>query len=214
MHRAQLTRALLVISVVYVVGFYFLGAAVKPAYSQLSSFVSEYNATGTPWAATLTYAGFAATAVLLSGFLIAAAPIIQVSGASQIGFRLLWSVPFSYLIAAIAPCDAGCPVEGSMSQLLHNALAIPAYFGMGVSMALLSLAPGLKPYRLRRSFMFLTGVAFPVVFIAMVQPDFSLWRGLLQRSLDIAMGVSLVLATWTLIPSNAAEVRHQEAAKR
>ncbi|MEM8546710.1 MAG: DUF998 domain-containing protein [Pseudomonadota bacterium] len=193
------------VSILYVVGFYFLGAAIKPGYSQLSHFVSEYNAAGTPWAGLLTYLGFATTTALLSGFLVAAAPIIQVSGASRVGFWLLWSLPFSFLIGAIAPCDAGCPVEGSMSQLLHNALAIPAYFGMGISIALLSFAAGLKPYRMRRSVMLLTGIAFPVIFAAMIQPDLAPWRGLLQRSLDVAMAVSLIFATRTLIP-----VRYQE----
>src|SRR5688500_17997415 len=117
--RARLTRILLVASILYVVAFYFIGGAVKPGYSQMSNFVSEYNATGTPWASTLTYAGFVATAALFSCFLAAAAPIAQVSGVSRLGFWLLWSVPFSYLLGAIAPCDAGCPLDGSTSQLLH-----------------------------------------------------------------------------------------------
>ena len=197
--RAQLTRLLLVASILYVIVFYFIGSAVKPGYSQLSNFVSEYNATGTPWADTLTYAGFGATAALFSGFLVAAAPITQVSGVSRLGFWLLWSVPFSYLLGAIAPCDAGCPLEGSTSQLLHNVFAVLAYFGMGISVALVSLAPGFKSFRLRRAFMLLTGIAFPVVFVAMVQPDFAPWRGLLQRSLDVAMAASLLLVVSTIL---------------
>jgi hypothetical protein len=205
MNRAQLTRLLLITSVLYVIGFYFIGAAIKPGYSQLSNFVSEYNATGTPWADTLTYAGFVATTVLFACFLIAAAPITQVSGVSRVGFWLLWSIPFSYLVGAIAPCDAGCPVEGSTSQLLHNAFSILAYFGMGVSIAFVALASGFSSYKLRRTFMLLTGFAFPVVFIAMVQPDFAPLRGLLQRSLDAAMAVSLVLVVVTiLVPARRA----------
>ena len=199
MNRAQLTRLLLVTSIVYVIGFYFTGAAIKPGYSQLSNFVSEYNATGTPWAHTLTYAGFVATTALFICFLVAAAPITQVSGVSRVGFWLLWSIPFSYLVGAVAPCDAGCPVEGSTSQLLHNAFSILAYFGMGISIALVALASGFRPYKLRRTFMLLTGFAFPVVFVAMVQPDFAPWRGLLQRSLDAAMAVSLVLVVVTIL---------------
>ncbi len=205
MNRPQLTRLLLVTSILYVVGFYFIGAAIKPGYSQVSNFVSEYNATGTPWADTLTYAGFFATTVLFTFFLIAAAPITQVSGVSRLGYWLLWSVPFSYLLGAIAPCDAGCPLEGSESQLWHNALALLAYFGMGISVALISLAPGFSRFKLRRTFMLLTGLAFPIVFLAMVQPDFSPWRGLLQRSLDIAMAASLVLVVFTILaPSRRA----------
>ena len=198
MDRAQLTRLLLVISILYVIGFYFIGSAIKPGYSQLSNFVSEYNATGTPWANTLTYAGFVATTALVSCFLVAAAPITQVSGVSRFGFWLLWSVPFSYFVGAIAPCDAGCPAEGSTSQLWHNALSVLAYFGMGISVALVSLAPGFRSFKLRRTFMLLTGIAFPVVFVAMVQPDFAPWRGLLQRLLDVAMAASLALVVFTI----------------
>ena len=199
MDRARLTRLLLVIAIVYVIGFYFIGSAVKPGYSQLSNFVSEYNATGTPWAATLTYAGFLATSVLLSAFLVLATPLARVSGISRLGFWLLWSVPASYAFAVIAPCDAGCPVEGSLSQDLHNGLAIVLYLGVGVSIALVSFAPGLNPFKLRRTFMLLTGIAFPVVFALMVQPDLAPWRGLLQRLLDVALAMSLVLFSQTLV---------------
>ncbi len=205
MDRVQLARLLLVASILYVIGFYFVGAALKPGYSQVSNFVSEYNATGTAWASTLTYAGFFATTLLLSSFLFVAAPVAQVSGVSRLGFWLLWSAPASYFLAVIAPCDAGCPVEGSPSQLWHNALAIVAYFGMGASIALVSLAPGFSRFKFRRAFMLLTGIAFPIVFIAMVQPDLAQWGGLLQRSLDAALATSLVFVAWTLMtPSRGA----------
>ena len=201
MNRTQITRYLLIASILYVIGFYFIGSAIKPGYSQLSNFVSEYNATGTPWANVLTYAGFMVTAVLLSGFLFAAAPLAQVSGISRLGFWLLWSVPASYLLAVIAPCDAGCPIEGSMSisQTLHNVLGIVVYFGMGISLLLVAFAPGLNAFKSRRYFMLLTGVAFPLIFIVMLQPDLAPWRGLLQRLLDLALALSLILITWTLV---------------
>ena len=120
---------------------------------------------------------------------------------SRWGFWLLWSVPASYFLAVIAPCDAGCPIEGSTSQLMHNFLAIVTYFGMGASIALVSLASKFRAFKLRRTFILLVGIAFPVVFVAMVQPEFAPWRGLLQRSLDIALAASLILIAWTLIPS-------------
>jgi len=182
-----------------VIGFYFIGSGIKPGYSQFSNFVSEYNATGTPQADTLTYAGFFASAALLSFFLVAAAPLAQVSGVSRLGFWLLWSVPASYLVGAIFPCDVGCPAEGSTSQLLHNGLSILAYFGMGLSVALVSLSPGFNSFTLRRIFMLLTGIAFPLVFVAMLQPDLAPWRGLLQRLLDVALAISLILISWTIL---------------
>ena len=60
MDRVRLTRLLLAAAIVYAIGFYFIGAALKPGYPQRSNFISEYNATGTPWAGALTYAGFLA----------------------------------------------------------------------------------------------------------------------------------------------------------
>ena len=201
MDRAQLTRLLLIASVLYVIGFYFIGSAIKPGYSQMSNFVSEYNATGTAWAGTLTYAGFLATSVLLSAFLVSATPLVQVSGFSRLGFWLLWSLPASFFLALFAPCDAGCPIEGSTSQVMHNLYAIVTYFSMGVGIALISLAPRFSAFKLRRTFMLLVGIAFPVMFVTMIQPDLAPWRGLLQRSLDVALAVSLVLIAWTLVPS-------------
>lgn len=202
MDRAQLTRLLLVLSILYVMGFYFIGSAMKPGYSQLSNFVSEYNATGTTRANTLTYAGFLATSVLLSAFLISATPLVQVSGASRLGFWLLWSLPASFFLALFAPCDSGCPIEGSTSQLMHNLYAIVTYFGMGAGITLISLARKLSAFKLRRAFMLLVGVAFPVVFVIMIQPDIAPWRGLIQRLLDVALAVSLVLIAWTLVSSD------------
>lgn len=201
MERAQLTRLLLVACILYVVGFYFVGSAIKPGYSQLSNFVSEYNATGTAQADALTYAGFLATSILLSAFLVSAFPIIQVSGVSRLGFWLLWSLPASFFLALFAPCDAGCPMEGSTSQTLHNLYAVVTYSGMGVGVALISLAPGFSAFKLRRGFILLVGIAFPVVFVTMIQPDLAPWRGLLQRLLDVALAVSLILIAWTLVPS-------------
>lgn len=46
-NRAGLEGLLLIASNIYVIGFYFIGSAIKPGYSQISDFVGEYNATGT-----------------------------------------------------------------------------------------------------------------------------------------------------------------------
>lgn len=201
MNRATLARLLLLASILYVIGFYFIGSAIKPGYSQISNFVSEYNATGTPWAQTLTYAGFAVTTVLLVAFLVTALPLFKVSGASRLGAWLLWAVPASYFLAVIAPCDAGCPREGSISQIAHNLLAIVTYFGMGASIFLISLASEFGNFKLRRGFLLVGGMAFPVVFFLMVQPELVSWGGLLQRLLDVVMAISLALVVWTLAPT-------------
>ena len=42
-------RVLAVATVGFGLGFYVLGAALKPGYSSLSQYISELNATGTAW---------------------------------------------------------------------------------------------------------------------------------------------------------------------
>lgn len=201
-NRVKLARLLLLASILYVIGFYFIGSAIKPGYSQIANFISEYNATGTPWAQTLTYAGFAATTAILTAFLVTVWPLLKVSGASRLGAWLLWSLPASYFLSVIAPCDAGCPLEGSTSQIAHNLLAIVTYFGMGAGIFLISMASFFSKFKLRRGFLLVTGMAYPVVYLLMVQPELSSWAGLLQRILDVAMAISLILIVWTLVPSD------------
>ena len=82
---------------------------------------------------------------------------------------------------------------------MHNLFGIVVYLGMGAGVALVSLAPGLSGLKLRRAFMLLTGAAFPVVFAVMVQPEVAPWRGVLQRLLDVAMAISLLLIVQTLV---------------
>ncbi|MEN1727348.1 MAG: DUF998 domain-containing protein [Pseudomonadota bacterium] len=206
MTRERLAWTLLWTAIVYALGFYFIGAAIKPGYSQLSDFISEYNATGTAWACVLTYVGFAVMTVLLSIFLWLASSLVEARGLSRVGTWLLWAFPASYLIAVVAPCDAGCPVEGSNSQMLHNLLGVVTYFAMGVGVFLLGFHGRLKAYPLRRAYLWLTGLAFPIVFVLMVQPELGDWAGLMQRLLDLSMAVVFMLMLSTLIerPNGAA----------
>ena len=94
MNRTQIARLLLLASILYEIGFYVIGSAIKPGYSQISNFVSEYNAAGTAWTGTLTYAGFAATAAILSAFLVVALPLFRAEGASRLGKKNRGHPPF------------------------------------------------------------------------------------------------------------------------
>lgn len=141
MNRTQLTRALCIVTIVYAAAFYTVGGSVKPGYSHVSSFISELNATGTPWASTLGLVGFVPIALLLAAFLVAARPLVRVEGVSRAGFRLLWSQPLAFIGVVLAPCDAGCPVAGSSVQDLHNLIGLVTYFGAGLAIFLLSFAP-------------------------------------------------------------------------
>ena len=204
MNRLKLARVLAVCVVLFGLAFYGVGAAIKPGYSSASHYISELNATGTAWAQELGYFGFIPLGVLFGAFLWAAGPHAQVRGASRLGWLLLWAQPLSLVAVAFVPCDAGCPLEGSASQALHNLQGVVAYFASGLGLTLLSFAPplaGSPAYR--RHFLRFAGAAFAIVFVVMLSPDVTHIRGALQRTADAFLALSLLLIAWHVVRQGA-----------
>jgi hypothetical protein len=161
------------------------GALLKPGYSHLGQYISELNAAGTPYASLIGWFGFVPFAVLSAALLVAVAPAVAVQGVSRLGYWLLLSEPIAYLGSALAPCDIGCPAEGSVSQMIHNALAIVTYLTTTVALVLLAFTPRIS--KLMR-----------VVWVAAAMVWLTLF-GLLQRLAEwIVFGLLLASAWWCL----------------
>lgn len=204
MDRTILARSLLIVAIAFAILFYTVGGLMKPGYSQFSSFISELNATGTLYATTLSFAGFLPLSLLLAAFLVTAAPLVSVQGLSRVGYLLLWSQPLAFIGVVVAPCDAGCPDDGSSAQDLHNLLGVVTYFGAGLAFVLLSFAPGLAGgARIWRPFLRAAGLVWVELFVLMLQPELASWRGLLQRVADVILAAVLVLVAWKLIPGSS-----------
>jgi len=197
MNRVKLARALAVATVLFAAAFYMVGAAIKPGYSPAASFISELNATGTPWARELGLFGFVPLGALFAAFLLAAHRVARVHGASRAGFLLLWSQPVAFFGAAIAPCDPGCPIGGSELQQVHDLLGLSTYFLAAIGFFLLSYAPGLSA----RGVWYLRGVAVAwlALFCLMLVPDLALIRGLLQRLADGLLGSVVLVVAWRML---------------
>ncbi|MBD8528064.1 DUF998 domain-containing protein [Pseudomarimonas arenosa] len=192
-----ITRWLAIATIVFGSLFYLVGAALKPDYSHLSHFISELNASGTPWARSLGLFGFVPLGLLFSGFLIAASPLVQVGGASRVGFWLLWSQPVAFIGVALAPCDPGCPLGGSLTQVAHDILGVLTYFAGAAAMVLLSFSPVLSPHW--RSTLMASGIAWMLLFVLMLQPELAQVRGLLQRIADGLLAMVVALVAWRLV---------------
>ena len=202
--RSTLARTFAVGTVLFGLVFYTLGAALKPGYSSASQFISELNAAGTTWAQQLGFFGFVPLGLLFGAFLLTAGPLAGVRGASRVGWWLLWSQPLTLVVVAFAPCDAGCPLDGSVSQALHNLQGVLAYFATGLGLVLLSFAPPLAtaPHS-RRNFLRLAGAVFALVFVVMLSPDVAPVRGVLQRTADAFLAGSLLLIAWQIVQPRA-----------
>jgi len=196
--RLQVARWLAVVTVIYGLMFYTVGAAVKPDYSSVSQYISELNATSTAYAVEMGRFGFLPLGLFFGLFLLVAAPLAQVEGRSRMGWYLLWSQPVAFLSVFLAPCDAGCPDSGSFSQIVHNAFGLLTYFAGALGLLLLAAAPVLSGTS-ARSFLRFTGVAFVVLFVVMLQPEVASVRGLIQRFADALLGGAVLVIAWGLL---------------
>ena len=196
-NRVKLARVLAVASVAYAAAFYIVGGALKPGYSHASNFISELNATGTPWAQELSLFGFLPLGLVLAAFLWVAYPAAHVSGASRAGFLLLWSQPLAFIGAAATPCDPGCPADGSLAQQIHNLLGVVTYFAAAVGLFLLSFHSRLTATG--RLFFGVAAISWLGLFILMLVPALSPVRGLLQRLADAVLWLSVLLVAWRML---------------
>lgn len=197
MNRITLARVLAVAATLQAALAIIVGGAMKPGYSQVSNFISELTASGTPAAESIGLYGFLPIAVLLTAFLVCAAPLAEVRGASRVGYWLLLTQAVAYVGAALAPCDAGCPAEGSATQGLHNFISVMTYYGAAAGLLLLSRAPALS--RLARAGFVVAGIAWIVMFMVMLAPALAPWRGLLQRGVEVVLWSVVLFIAWRML---------------
>ncbi|MFT3805320.1 DUF998 domain-containing protein [Arenimonas sp.] len=196
-NRLRLARMLALATVLYGLVFYFVGAYLKPGYSQVTHYISELNATGTAWATELGWFGFVPIAALFAAFLVVAQPIARVTGASRLGFLLLWTQPIAFLGVALAPCDPGCSIGGSALQQIHDLLGVGTYFPAALGLFLLSYAPGLST--VGKIFFRVAAIAWLLLFLLMLMPELAPVRGLLQRIADGLLGMAVLLIAWHML---------------
>ena len=210
--RIKLAHALAVASAAYALAFYIAGGWLKPDYSHVAHFISELNATGTPWARELGLFGFVPLGLLTAAFLLVATPVARLSGLSRAGFLLLWSQPIAFLGVAAAPCDPGCPADGSMLQHLHNLLGLITYFAAAAGFFLLSFHGHLS--RGGKVFLRFAGFAWLALFVFMLAPELASVRGLLQRAAEALWWTSVLLIAWRLVGEGGdASAPHNDSSK-
>ncbi|MBA6233102.1 MULTISPECIES: DUF998 domain-containing protein [unclassified Colwellia] len=178
----------------------FGGAALKPDYSHISQFISELNATGTPYAGIVSWLGFFLFGVLASLLLFVTADKAPVRGISRIGYWLLIAEPIAYMGSAFSPCDFGCPVDGGMSQLMHNALAVATFISTSLGLFLLSFTPKISV--LQRVFWVVLSCLWQVLFVLMLDEAMLEIRGLLQRIGECVVYSVLCISAWRLLSAN------------
>jgi hypothetical protein len=190
----------LIILTLFWVGLQLVATWVKDDFSHVSQYISEINATGSTAAGAFGWVGFIPLAMVSFGVLLTARPHLRVKGISHIGWSLLFFYPVAYLGAAMAPCDLGCPTDGSSSQALHNIISMVSYFGFALGTLLLTFTPK-TTWPVRFAFVFLS-VIIALGFVLMINPELAEVRGAIQRYIGVAQLVVFWLLLW-LKPAEA-----------
>ncbi len=168
-----------------------------PAYNPVSDFLSELGASGAPHGAIMNYAGFLPIGVLWA---LGALSLLAGNRTALLwtGVLLLLGTSVSYIGAAFFPCDAGCPMEGSNSQMMHNALGVIGYLTSPIGLAII----GVHFLRSNQSnagiISFAASAATLVGFVMMANPEMAGTRGAWQRLADFSLFIWLLVISVSL----------------
>lgn len=189
-------RACGLAAVAFAVATPLVAGALTPHYDRCAQFISELGAVGAPHASWVRFAGFLPTGVLgvlFAGLSLRTARDLR----ARWGLLLFSGVGWAYVVAAVFPCDPGCPVSGSASQQIHSAFGLVEYLGGGIGLALLAgSGPGGAP---RPAVRWLAGAGAAVVlagFVGMLVPALEPVRGAVQRAAEGALFLWLTVASW------------------
>lgn len=174
-----------------------LGGVFFPGYSHTRDYISELGASGTITGVWVSYLGFLPIGLLLAAFLITASPLLSARGWARVGFYLLYGAPLGYISSAFAPCDLGCPVEGSLSQQIHSLLGLPEYIGGGLGLLLFAgsyFKEGSD--KLGRLLIAGAGVFTLLGLLLMMFPANAGHMGLNQRIAEIALFGGMLVIAW------------------
>ncbi len=166
-------------------------SATHSDYSSLANYISELGADGAPTQRLTNSVLFPMVGISLIAILIALWHRLPKRTAIRAGLICLGlGLALAYFGAAIFPCDAGCPIEGSAKQNTHNLLALIQYPLGVIGFALLGL--NLKEKPLWRWAFVISAAAMAFGFVFMLQPGQAHLRGFWQRVGDYMAFFTLI----------------------
>lgn len=187
-------RLLVILLIIGYLVMLFGGAMLKPDYSHFSQYISELNAITTPNASLIGWVGFMPFGILAALLIIVTSKYVPVVGISRFGYWLLLAEPIAYIGSTFFPCDVGCPLQGSESQFVHNALGGITYVATTIGLILLSFTPTI-PIRWRVTWIAVAATWFSL-FSMMLEPELANYRGILQRFAEWVVYGALLTCAW------------------
>lgn len=178
-------------------GLILFGIALPEALSWLradftssANYLSEQGAVGSPYFALVSFVAFPMVGLCTLGLLAFVWRRVPSAKAGLILIAI--GIPVGYFIGAAFPCDAGCPVEGSSRQAVHNLGGLLAYTLGALGFLILSFSlKGTVNGRTRLA-SFAVGAIMIISFAMMLDPAQAGVRGLWQRLADYGAFLFLI----------------------
>ena len=166
---------------------------LRPEYSHVRSYISELGESGSPYAHWVNWVCFFPIGLAVFLFLLASRKALPVHRHSLLLFSF---AGWGYIVAAVFPCDPGCPNEGSTSQLIHNLEGLVGYPATTLGLMQMGIAFRGNPIY-HRLWAFTAGcsVLAGVAFLLLLVPELQPWRGLTQRVAEAAIFAWIVVCS-------------------
>ncbi|OLB68698.1 hypothetical protein AUI06_10175 [archaeon 13_2_20CM_2_52_21] len=166
---------------IVMVSLWALASVLRPGYDQLTQKGSEL---GTGPNSIVMNANFVVTGLLILIFCFGLLKNIDAGKWSQIGLVFLAIAGVGEIATGIFPCDPGCPLTGSLSQLIHTGIVVVFFGSVGIFPLFTGIGLNLdKFWASYRSYSLVTGLASIGLFTAFsiaILTSFQ-YVGLLQR---------------------------------
>ncbi len=150
-------------------------------YRHTRDTISELGETGGEDGRLATFGLFLPVSILL--FISA----ITVKDSDHGVAMLALCIGIGYLVAVVAPCDPGSPMEGSLKQTVHNVGGAIEYLGGALSLWI--IGAGAKPVFFYAGWL----VASATIMISIPQLP---WRGLVQRVVETTLFAAVIYGCW------------------
>ncbi len=117
-----------------------VNANLRSDYDHVSQFISELGATGTVNAMGMNLFGFLPLGLSMVAFGISLLFLLPKSISLRLGSILILVFGTGVLMAGFFSCDAGCPQQGSMENMIHNQVSAVAFFSAIIGCGLLGIS--------------------------------------------------------------------------
>src|SRR5690606_21376537 len=95
-----------------------------------------------------------------------------------------------------------CPMQGSLSQQMHNLVGLVTYLAGGAGIFLMASGSALSMFA--KASLILGGIVWSLSFVLMPEPILEDWRGLLQRVAESVLWLVVLFIAFGLTDAESA----------